>query len=761
MNCFCILWALLALGWATTIALGDEGETFKRQVEPILKKCVRCHSGDTPSGGLRLTDRSKALRGGESGPAITPGDPAKSLLISMTATQKMPPKKPLTNQEVETLRQWIASGAVWEGTIQRKETTDRAGSNSWALQPLRDVAVNPIHGAANPIDVLVRQKLSAVGLASSPPADRTNLIRRATLDLIGLPPSPAEVDAFVHDPSPDAYERLLDRLLASPHYGERWARHWLDLARFCESQGYERDKLRDHSWRYRDWVIRAFNEDIPYNQFVRLQIAGDVMEPVTADRVTAVGFLIAGPWDEVGHTAASPSVRARAREEEMEDIIGLVSQTFLGLTANCARCHDHKFDPIPQRDYYQLKAVFDGVTPGDRVLLAPAQATRWTRRLEEYRHQISIREKEQAALKNAGDESQRRRTQELARELSELRSKMAALEGVPTAYTVRPRPPGPTHILQRGDPEKPGPQVVAAGLSCISNLPAELNLAADSPEGLRRIRLAEWITRPNNPLTARVMVNRVWHYHFGRGIVGTPNDFGFNGERPTHPELLDLLASTFIRQGWSIKRLHRLIMLSDTYRQSAQYNLRAAAVDADNHLLWRFAPRRLEGEVVRDSMLWVSGQLNPAMGGPSFRPFNVVVFNSSFYNLIDDGRPEFNRRTIYRINVNSAKEPLLDSLDCPDPSVKTPRRNQTTTPLQALGLMNSSFVLRQAKFLAERIGRDSGIDARAQIALAYRLTLGRQPSQKESDRATTVAREHGLQTVCWALLNSSEFLYLR
>jgi hypothetical protein len=586
----------------------------------------------------------------------------------------------------------------------RPDEPRRAGPDWWSLQPvkrLRPPAVKDTARARNPIDAFILAKLQAAGLRPAPEANRSTLIRRATLDLTGLPPTPAEIDAFVNDPAPDAYERLIDRLLASPRYGERWGRHWLDVVRFGESQGFERDKPRDHAWPYRDYVIQSLNADKPYDRFIREQIAGDVLAPVTAEGIVATGFLVCGPWDEVGQTQQGAVSRRRVREEELEDMIAAVGQTFLGLTLNCARCHAHKFDPIPQRDYYRVKAALEGVRPADR-----------------------------------------------------------RLPGGGTAYAVNPAKPEATFVLRRGDVENPGEEVSAGALSAVKALKADFGLAADAPEGERRRKLADWLASADNPLTARVMVNRLWQHHFGRGLVASPSDFGFSGDRPSHPELLDWLADEFVRCGWSVKHLHRLIMLSATYRQSARPNPEAAAVDADNRLLWRFAPRRLEAEAVRDAMLCVSGQLNPKMGGPSYRPFTVKVFNSTFYDLLDEATPEMQRRTVYRMSVNSAKNPLLDTLDCPDPSVKAPRRAVTTTPLQALGLMNSSFVLRQARHFAGRVEKEAGDDPAARVALAYRLALGRSPTAAEKERAVGHVREHGVESLCWVLLNASEFLYV-
>jgi hypothetical protein len=874
----------------------------------------------------------------------------------------------------------------------------KAGLDWWSLQPVRRPkcpAVKDVAWARNPIDAFVLAALEARGLGPAPAADRATLIRRATFDLHGLPPTPAEIDAFVSDPSPDAWERLVGRLLASPRYGERWGRHWLDVARFGESQGFERDKPRDHAWRYRDYVIAALNADKPYDRFVKEQIAGDVLAPVTPDGIVATGFLVCGPFDEVGHEQQGALMRRRVREEELEDMIAAVGQTFLGLTLNCARCHNHKFDPIPQRDYYRVKAALEGVRPADRPLMAaehakerdarlarigglekavaviegagrrallrkadrpvvegaPRPMARWTfetdarddlgemhgtlhggaaiadgrlrlngkgaylataplpralrektleawvalpaldqrgggvisleanegrlfdaivfgerepkkwiagselfnrtrdlgapaeaakpgelvhvaavygsdNRIAVYRNGVPYGEAygpagpnatlrtypahesrvliglrhtgaangflagevaearlydralsaaEVAASFRAGvsdvpladvlkaltPEQREKRDQSLAA-LAKERAALAALPPpLGLAYVANGTRPERTFVLRRGDVEKPDEEVSAGSLSAVRAARADFDLPPDAPEGERRRRLAEWLAAANNPLTARVMVNRLWQYHFGRGLVASPSDFGFNGDRPSHPELLDWLSDEFVHSGWSVKQMHRLIMLSATYRQSARPNPEAATIDADDRLLWHYPARRLEAEAVRDAMLAVSGQLNPRMGGPSYRPFKIKVFNSTFYDLLDEATPDMQRRTVYRMSVNSAKNPLLDSLDCPDPSVKAPRRAVTTTPLQALGLMNNSFVLRQAKHFANRVAREAGDDPVARVALAYRLAFGREPTAAERERAVGHVREHGIETLCWVLLNASEFLYVR
>ncbi len=711
--------ACLIAVWMMLDAYAQSGEpdpaadSIARRVQPILSRCTACHSGDLPEGGLDLTSRTAALRGGESGSVLQPNDATKSLVYRKVAAGKMPPKNPLDREQVALIREWINAGATWAEPlpIPAKPSTE---AGLWVLRPLVSPEVPKVHSASwlsDPIDAFILARLELNGLSPAPPADRLTLIRRATFDLLGLPPTPREIDAYLADPSPAAYESLIDRLLASPHYGERWGRHWLDVARFAESNGFEHDRIRDHSWHYRDYVIRSLNADRPYRQFVREQIAGDVLDPVTREGIIATGFLVAGPWDEANQLQQSSTMRQRAREEELEDMVAAVGQVFLGLTVNCARCHDHKFDPVPQRDYYRLKAALEGVLHGSRPIAPGADPNGST---------------------------------------------------PPLAYAARPnRTPPPTFLLNRGDVEKPGRRVAAGGLSAVVYPTADFGLADDAPEAERRRRLADWLAHPANPLTARVIVNRVWHYHFGTGLVATPNDFGNNGDRPSHPELLDWMTFNFLADGTRLKALHRRIMLSSTYRQASRFDARAVDIDADDRLLWRYPSRRLEAEAIRDAMLRSSGELNTQMDGPSFRPFKLIVFNSNFYQLNDPIGPEYNRRTVYRININSAKDPLLETLDCPDPSVKTPRRAVTTTPLQALGLMNDSFVLRQARCLAVRVQAEAGSDVGRQVDRAYRLTIGRPPNDSEVERASALVREAGLDNLAWVLFNASEFLYLR
>jgi len=643
----------------------------------------------------------------------------------------------------------------------------------------------------NAIDHFVLAKLEAAGLSPSPEADRATLIRRLCFDLTGLPPTPQEIDAFVNDSSPRAYEHLVDGLLASPHYGERWARHWLDVVRYSESQGFEYDHMRPHAWHYRDYVISSFNADKPYDQFVKEQIAGDALEPATPERIVATSLLVCGSWDQAGNSQANATQRALTREEELEDLVSVVSQTFLGLTANCARCHDHKFDPISQADYYRMKSVFEGVRHGERVIATQEEVQRHEKKLGALNSRIAENDKRARRVDAVGRQrvfadaeaaaffaaagldvsaevllaaltaEERNLRETWLRQIAADRAALKAIPPLPVSYAGTRKQPEPTRLLKRGDVNSPGETMKPGALSAILQPNPDFGLSGDAPEAARRLKLADWIADPRNPLTARVLANRLWHYHFGAGIVATPNDLGASGAKPSHLELLDWLAATLIERGWSLKALHRLVVCSATYRQASTFNAEAARIDADAQLLWRFSPRRLEAEALRDAMLAVSGQINLAQGGASFRPFDTKSFNATFYFPADKMGPEYNRRAVYRMNINSGKDPLLDTFDCPDPATKTPRRGATTTPLQALSLLNSSFVQRQALHLAERVLKEARGRTAEAIGRAYRYALGRPPTKEERVRAEAAAAETSLQNVCWALLNATEFIYVR
>jgi hypothetical protein len=570
----------------------------------------------------------------------------------------------------------------------------------------------------NEIDGFILARLEVNDLRPAPEADPRTLIRRLSFDLTGLPPDPEDVERFLADPDDRSYENLVDRLLASPRYGERWARHWLDVVRFGESQGFERNHVRENAWRYRDWVIQAFNDDLPYDEFVRQQIAGDVLRPGDLDALIATGYHVCGTWDQVAHLEGSAEMQKASRHDEMEDLVGTLGQAFLGLTVNCARCHDHKFDPIAQREYYQFAALLGGVT----------------------------QEKEE-------------------RSKIELSPTPGQPDFAGVAHVIIPRQPPVMTVLERGDYRKPREVVSPAGLKALAGLPGDFGLPPNAPEARRREGLALWLTDPRNPLTARVFVNRLWAHHFGRGIVETPSDFGFNGGRPSHPELLDALASRFVDGGWRIKDLHRLVVTSAAYRQASRVdNDRAERVDADNSLLWRFDRRRLEGEAVRDAALAVAGALNGKVGGPSFVDVKLnkkgANTNHEFTDPTGEFSPAVNRRTIYRLWARSGNHPLLEALDCPDPTVMAPRRTRTITPIQALSLSNNGFMEKCAESFAARVRREAGDTLDRQIDRAWRLALARTATDRERQLAREFVARQGLEQLCLVLYNTNEFLFV-
>jgi Protein of unknown function (DUF1553)/Protein of unknown function (DUF1549)/Planctomycete cytochrome C len=693
----------------------DEAAMFVDRVAPILQqRCLPCHNGQKSRGGLNLSTRDALLKGGNGGPAVVPGQAATSLLVEQVSgpKPKMPKQgPPLTAAEVAPLRTWVDRGAPWPRTLLLTASTPRpnVGPDWWSLRPLVRPPLPAVLDRAwvrTPLDAFILAALEANGLRPSPEADRRTLIRRVTFDLHGLPPTPEEVEAFVSDPAPDAYERLIDRQLASPHYGERWGRHWLDVVHYGDTHGYDKDKRRDFAWPYRDYVIASLNGDKPYDRLILEQLAGDVLFPGDPEALVATGFIAAGPWDFVGHVELREGTveKEKTRLLDRDDMVSNTIATFQSLTVHCARCHDHKFDPIPQRDYYRLQAVFAGVERGDRAVNGAARKV----------------------------------------------------------YAVLPRPPRPIHVLPRGDVERPGEPVEAGALACVPGLESVFRLANPSDEGSRRAALASWIADRRNVLTWRSLVNRLWHYHFGKGIVDTPNDFGWNGGRPSHPELLDWLATEFRDGGRSLKALHRLVLLSATYRQASRHDAVAAKVDGDNRLLWRMNRQRLDAESVRDAVLAVSGQLRSRTGGPGFELFRFKDDHSPVYDhtaLEKIHSPHGWRRTVYRFAVRSVPNPFLDCLDCADPNLNTPVRNITLTALQALALLNDPFMVKQAELFADRLQRESAERA-GQIERAYRLAFGRPPTAAERDLVQGYAREHGLANACRLLFNANEFAFI-
>lgn len=963
---------------------------FEKDIRPLLQeRCVECHGEKKQKGELRLDAKAFAFKGGHDGAAIVAGSPDRSplyqRLVSADEDERMPPKgEPLGPKQMSAVKEWIAAGAVWpENAADRAAMTDTRLSH-WAWQPIASSS------RAQGIDDFVRAKLEEKRLRLSPLTDARTLIRRLTFDLHGLPPTPEEVEAFVNDRDPKAYEKLVDRLLASPRHGERYARHWLDIAHYADTHGFERDQRRDNAWHYRDYVIGALNADKPYDQFLREQIAGDVMAPDDPQSVAATGFLAAGPWDYVGQVETKSEVLRRgARALDLDDIVTQVMTACCGVTVNCARCHDHKLDPISQREYYSLWAVFAGLKRGDRELdtkraqqraalanelaattkemsklagtsldladmvgggdgtgggqdglgipiqngqamsemlgyfkdlqpnrfekprfpeklKAPANfvdgvvlpngktpvpisstklfaedvpttsghtwdavrnghlsaqvsktldgidysqkgrsmlglhansavtfdldairghfgydALRFTatagfgakqsevasladvsvyvdgklafRRLKLTKDAVVPIELELAKnvrfltlmATDGGDgigsdllffgdpllNPMRDETQVAAADVANLkalrekearlRREVAALKESSKVYGVIADAAPAVFVLKRGDPESPAQDAVApASLSLVRGLQAEFG-SADMPEGERRKALAAWITDARNPLTRRVIVNRLWHWHFGQGLINTPSDLGLGGGKPSHPDLLDWLADELLRSGWSLKHLHKLIVMSKTYRQSSALHEQAAALDTQNRLLWRQNPRRLEAEALRDSVLAVSGKLNlSSMGGPGFTDFNYTEGYAPVYQHVTADKPELWKRSIYRFVTRSTPQRFLTTLDCPDPANLTPARLTTTTALQSLALFNNDFVLRQSRYFAERLRREAGGDTGAQVRRAYQLAFAREPDAEELRLAVAFIEGGDLFAFCRSILNSNEFVYV-
>lgn len=987
---------------------------FSERVAPVFEhRCLQCHNDVERKGGLSLQSGASLIKGGESGAAIKPGDAAASLLLDMVvgAKPEMPKNsKPLSAEETESLRQWINGGAEWPAgiTLRDRKLPD---SDWWSLKaihkpPLPTLTAEQLRWVRTPVDAFVLAKLQEHQLSPSPEADRRTLIRRLSFDLIGLPPKPEDVDAFVSDRDPQAYERLVDRLLDSPQYGERWARHWLDVVHYGDTHGYDKDKLRPNAWPYRDYVIRAFNEDRPYTRFVQEQLAGDVLWPETHDGQVATGFIAAGPWDFIGH-AEVPETKIDgkiARHLDRDDMVATTMNTFVSLTVQCAQCHNHKFDPVGQEHYYSLQAVFAALDRADRpyetdpavghqrreLLARQKQLNAERKKLDDeiksrtggalevldrqladlnrqqqakeerpeygyhsqiepspdqekwvqvdlgkptdierivyvgcwdafnnifhgfgfptrYRIQISNDPEFKAAQTvvdrttqdepNPGTKPQTAEIGKQARYIRVTATKLAArqndfifalgelqvfdsngvnmaLEKTVTArdsieapvrwarsnlvdgyyYGVKSDPnareaitrlgaqrqklidkvmtpeltsqhaaaqtelqrvqhelaklpaqgvvycgcvytgngtftgtgasggkPREIRILERGNVQKPGELVRPGAIPIISGVDWQFELTDGQPEGGRRIALANWITHHDNPLTWRSIVNRVWQYHFGRGIVDSPNDFGRMGQQPTHPELLDWLAADFRDGKQSIKDLHRLIVNSATYRQSSglrnvEFGVRNEggppiphsafripnSIDAENRYLWRMNRRKLEAEAIRDSVLFVAGKLDPAMYGPAFQDFVIEKpehsphYEYGQYNP-DDTRTH--RRSIYRFLVRSQPQPFMNTLDCADPSQLVDKRNETLTALQALALLNNRFMVRMSEHFATRL-KSQDPDLKNEVVAAFRIALGRLPSAEELTATKEYAEQFGLANACRVVLNLNEFAFV-
>ncbi len=886
---------------------------FVRDVRPILQEnCYSCHGPEKQRSGLRLDIKSAAFRGGDGwGPSVIAGSASESPLIELvTSTDeslRMPPEgEPLSQEDVRILTRWIDEGAIWPEGIDLARIEDTA--DHWSFKPVS------VPAGDRSIDYFIESELTEAGLVRNPPADPRTLVRRVYLDLTGLPPEPKDVADFVRQPDIDA---LVDKLLASPRYGERWAQHWLDVIRWAETVGFETNAERRDAWHYRDWVIASLNEDKPYDRFIFEQIAGD-----TVAQDAALGFLVAGPANLPGQIGRDEAAMRSARQDELDEVIRTVSQAFLGLTVGCARCHDHKFDPIQQRDYYSMQAIFASLQYGTRRLRGsqndayaaqvPAARDRVNslraeleslRRKHQLREPIadvhtetfepvvaesirmridattngaaaSLYEFEVWSAENGGTENvalaakgaipsassfalanqsrhfdnlidgsvdQRQAypwvaeksgpawiqitfdepvtvdrvtfqrgssmpadfvievmpygtsqwcevihtrdrlprvddtrgidavklaslslddTKQILKLIAELRrasGELARLSAGPQVYAASfNSKPDATFLLRRGDAMQRGDEVAPD----VPEFLGDLGLGCDATDPERRLAFARWLTRDDHPLTARVMVNRVWQHHFGVGLVGTPSDFGNMGTPPSHAELLDWLAATFITDGWSLKKLHRLILTSETYRQSSAPRAEALTVDADSRLLWRFPPRRLEAEAIRDSILCVSGKLNLQAGGRGFDFFNQRGGLSDYKpkeTFDEDGW----RRMIYAHKVRMVSVGVFGAFDCPDAGQMKPVRTRSITPVQSLGLFNSPFVNRQAAFFAERLRAEAGDDLGDQVRLAFEFAYARRPTLQEQDRLVVLATNHGLEQVCRAIFNTAEFTMVR
>ncbi len=831
--------AALALALVTGFAAAQEPpppqfsaqqlEFFEREVAPILKaNCVSCHGGEKKvQSGLHLTSREGVLTGGENGPTVVLDKPDESTLLEAInyRAYEMPPKGKLPQAQIDVLTRWVKMGLPWpdgeKGQLVHHgpPVVDEQARNFWSFRPVVRSAVPAVKNPAwvrNPIDAFILAKLEEKGLQPAPAADKTTLLRRLYYAVIGLPPSPDEVEAFVADQSPTAYEQVVEKLLESRHYGEHWGRHWLDLVRYAETNSFERDNAKPFVWRYRDYVIRSLNDDKPYDRFIREQLAGDELDEVTPETLIATGYYRLGLWDD------EPADPLLAYYDGLDDILATTGQTFLGLTVNCARCHDHKIDPFPQRDYYKLLAFFHGVkhygnrsedsvaAASLRSIAQPAEQDRYSAVVAEYEQRVGdlarqLHEIEEPIVaKLPGGERDdfkdpKSRVPTLKKHIGELITrelfdKYVGLQREKDRLN-RQRPkaseqalvvkedsqPRDSYILLRGNPQSHGdrvepgfPAVFTSPGAADLRLPLPPHPAGSETSGRRRV-LADWIASPANQLTSRVMVNRVWQYHFGRGIVRSSSNFGYQGTPPTHPELLDWLASEFAGSGMKLKTLHRLMLTSNAFRMSGQVDPAAAKIDTENELLSHFDLRRLAAEEIRDSILAVCGNLNLAkQDGPSIYPVisaEVLAGQSRPGQGWEKSTPaEAAARSVFVHIKRSLAVPILAAFDAPDPDAPCPVRFSTTQPTQALGMLNSEFMNAQADMFAKAAQAKAGSDASAQVAFVLRRVLQRAPTESEIDRGLKFLRttqqnrsasaDEALRQFCLLALNLNEFVYL-
>lgn len=814
--------SILTVVLLPAIALGDD---LSAQANAILKQnCASCH-GAAKISKLDVRTRESLLIGGERGPALEPGNAEASRLYRFAAgldKPSMPPGKSIGDEKLAVLKRWIDAGAQLDASApQAKEDAAVALAKLeerpitpqerayWAFQPPH--RATPPALAKNPVDAFLLAAMRDKHVTPAPPADKRTLVRRAYLDLTGLPPTPQQVQAFLADRSPTAFSRLVDQLLASPQYGERWGRHWLDTVRYADSGGFEYDNDRPQAWRYRDYVIKAFQDDKPYNRFILEQLAGDEMAPHSNEAHIATGYLRLGLENNLK--------TEQTRLDELDDLVSTTSQAFLGMTVGCARCHNHKFDPIPQKDYYRLQAVFFPTKAQEYPLVSAEEVARnsaaqkaisdqqtpWKQKIKElekpYRERIMADKKAkladyiQVALRTPPEQrtpGQKLNAEQVEKTLGvdedeligalssddkaqrgEWLKQIAALDKqrpvLPVAMAITDVGPDapPSYFLHRGSAGQKGSVMQPGVLSVASN--GEWNFPAPPPDARtswRRRGLAEWIASDTNPLTARVMVNRIWQQHFGEGIVRTPNNFGKTGEQPTNQPLLDWLATEFVRQGWSIKAMHRLIMNSQTYQRASNDLAANMKADPENRLLWRMPRRRMEAEAIRDSMMAAAGNLDLTVGGPATHPYiDPALFQSSSkrtWHGQPDTDPSTWRRSVYVFSKRSIPLPMLDVFDKPDSVSSCARRNRSTIAPQALIMMNNNFVLMEAQMFADRLKREAGNDAKAQARRAFEIALGRPPAPVEAAQTVAFiqAGPHGLVDFCQTLFNLNEFVYL-
>ncbi len=806
---------LLYICFGVLVEAEDNQAIFQTKILPVVaENCAKCHSGSKPQSDLAVTSYDLLLQGGKHGQAIVPGSSQTSLLIQYVKGEKSPQMPLGGTLPAARLAELAAAIDAMAPVVARRQARDEY--LEWLLKPPKAPAIPSVENAGwvkNPIDAFVLGKLESKKMRPAPAADRRVLIRRAYYDLIGLPPSPEEVAAFLADQDPHAWDKVIDRLLADPRYGEHWARHWLDLARYAESDGFAVDTERPTAWRYRDYVIRAFNKDKPYDLFIQEQLAGDevedkrVTEKDRSERLVALGFLRMAPWE------ADATSQQQLRQDFLNEITASTASVFLGLTVGCAQCHNHKYDPIPQRDFYRFQSFFAAMATEERPAPFlddedPAGMKRQSRsfedQVEQARQQVDRRKE---ALKARFIESKHLQPDapavaEFMQELNVAnaffqerndpifketvwKDYLAATDELhrleeleqryrPVAYSVKdlvpplvPEVPA-TYILRAGDLSAKAEKVDAGFPECVAGAatPAKVPFRGDSTG--RRIALAEWIASPENPLTARVMVNRIWQYHFGEGLVRTPSDFGKNGSRPTHPELLDWLATQFVERKWSIKAMHRLMLTSATYQQSTSHPewKPYSDVDPGNELLWRMNWGRLEAEVLRDSLLDISGRLNPAHGGPGAlldAPADVAD-GFEFFKWFPSDEAQQRRRTIYTFQRRSVVNPMLEVFDAANIAATCPQRNRTTVAPQALTLMNGDLTNREAHYFAARVLREAGPAPAAAIDRAFRLVLSRPPSKDEQTQALALFSKfspaEAVEHLGVALFNTNEFLFV-